>query len=119
MLTPPLRLGQTQVTAIAHLRRTLEGSKAVPVRTLRSLRQSAGISRAPAWRWESCASNTLGGRCLKWVDIFISSMTVTLSAASLFPVFYAGGLASFHVRSSSKSKTARQAMYVIPFPLVV
>ncbi|MCS1412998.1 MAG: hypothetical protein M2R46_00710 [Verrucomicrobia subdivision 3 bacterium] len=107
MLTPPLRLGQTQVTAIAHLRRTLERSKAVPVRTLRSLRQSAGISRAPAWRWESCASNTLGGRCLKWVDIFISSMTVTLLAVSLFPVFYPGGFSSFHVRSSSKSKTAR------------
>ncbi|MCS1415374.1 MAG: hypothetical protein M2R46_03115 [Verrucomicrobia subdivision 3 bacterium] len=41
-------------------------------------------------------------------DIFISSMTVTLSAASLFPVLYAGGLASFRVQSSSKSKTARQ-----------
>ncbi|MCS1408476.1 MAG: hypothetical protein M2R45_01651 [Verrucomicrobia subdivision 3 bacterium] len=29
-------------------------------------------------------------------------------------MFYAGKLASFHVRSSSKSKTARQAVYVIP-----
>ncbi|MCS1413533.1 MAG: hypothetical protein M2R46_01249 [Verrucomicrobia subdivision 3 bacterium] len=63
----------------------------------------------------TCASNTLGGRCLKWVDIFISSMTVTLSAASLFPVLYAGGLCSCHVRSSSKFKTARQTMYIIPF----
>ncbi|MCS1415076.1 MAG: hypothetical protein M2R46_02808 [Verrucomicrobia subdivision 3 bacterium] len=98
--------------------------QAVPGRTLRSLRQSAGISRAPAWRWSLARARAsavtatavfgpylrfkpLGGRCLKWVDIFISSMTVTLSAASLFPVLYAGRLASFHVRSSSKSKTAR------------
>ncbi|MCS1407697.1 MAG: hypothetical protein M2R45_00857 [Verrucomicrobia subdivision 3 bacterium] len=45
MLAPPLRLGQTQVAAIAHLRRTLEHSKPCGAHAEVALRQSAGISK--------------------------------------------------------------------------